>query len=56
MIYYLLVQNSYHILVIRKKFNNLKTKTDARGTLGCCKKIKIFKKVNTGASENSKQQ
>ena len=56
MIYYLLVQNSYHILVIRKKFNNLKTKTDARGTLGCCEKIKIFKKVNTGASENSKQQ
>ena len=56
MVYYVLVQNSYHILVIRKKLNNLKTKTDSRGTLGCCDKIKIIKKVNIGASENSKQQ
>ena len=56
MVYYVLVQNSYDMLMIRKKFNNLKTKTDLRGTLGCCEKIKIFKKVNTGASENSKQQ
>ena len=56
MFYYVLVQNSYHMLVVRKELNNLKTKTDSRGTLGCCDKIKIFKKVNIGASENSKHQ
>ena len=58
MIYYLLVQNSYHILVISRELRNLKTKTkpDARRTLVCCYKIKMFKKVKVGASENSKQQ
>ena len=42
LVYYLLVQNSYHVLVIRKELNNLKTfsfKTNVRGTLGCCDKI-----------------
>ena len=58
MIYYLLVQNSYDILVISKELRNLKRKTkpDARRTLVCCYKIKKFKKVKIGASENSKQQ
>ena len=46
----------YHMLVEGKELNNLKTKTDLRGTLGCCDKIEIFKNVNIGASENSKQQ
>ena len=44
------------MLVEGKELNNLKTKTDLRGTLGCCDKIEIFKNVNIGASENSKQQ
>ena len=42
MVYYLLVQNSYHVLVIRKELNNLKKfsfSTNARGTLACCDKI-----------------
>ena len=38
MVYYVLVQNSYHMLVVRKELNNLKTKTDSRGTLGFCDK------------------